>query len=93
MTQKTRTTILIRKELIKTAKHKALEHDMSLSEIMEDALVLWLKDISRSAIQTPFQKKSDIINSLAGRASVGITAAPGDIKNAIEKRYAREMLS
>ncbi len=38
------TTIRIKEDKLKEAKHAAIDHDISLAELIEEGIELWLKE-------------------------------------------------
>ena len=90
-----RTTIMIPATLLKQLKHSAVEHSVTLSELITEKLLAMLDTrfpikLSRDA---QLKKEAERVEQLAGKFSLGHGMHPKKIKNMIMKRYDDEMLS
>jgi hypothetical protein len=92
---KTRTTVILPTELLKLAKHRAIEDKLNLSSLIEESLknFLQIKEQSVSDEEGIKEARKEQLKGIAGSIQAGITMNPKQFKEFIDHTYEEEMLS
>lgn len=93
--QKTRTTITLPAQLIKQAKHKAIEEKLNLSSLIERSLKEFLEttDPSFDSEENSKEDRKRQLKKIAGSIQAGVDMNPKRFKQFIEHTYEEEVLS